>query len=235
VQIARAIGVGLTLVNLACSSQPVPTPDAGGTSTGGSGGTSTPSTGAGSSGTTSSGGSTTGSNSSSGGGAAILAGTLGFTAVFEGEYNRHFADGGFDPGSLVVFFSDFDFSPYCAPNPDGGNIYLPNPVGAAIAIVTLEGDGGSLDPETYSITPDDATAVLQGAAAGAVVTEGLANQPYNFATSGSVTLQAVFEANGGTLAAGYFHASLVDPDGGLAGSLSGSFPANACPGAGYWQ
>ena len=155
--------------------------------------------------------------------------------VFEGEFSHHFPDGGFDPASLVVFFSDFDFSPYCAPNPDGGNIYLPNPVGATVAIVTLEGDGGSLSPATYSVTPDEATLVLQGAAAGVVIAEGVANEPYDTATSGSVTLQTVVRASEGTVAAGYFHASLVDPDGGFAGSLSGSFSANGCPGAGNWQ
>jgi hypothetical protein len=154
---------------------------------------------------------------------------VGFTVVFEGEFSHHFPDGGTDPASLVVFFSDYDFSSYCGLNPDGGAIFLPNPVGGRVAIVTVEADGGDLTPATYPIAGNP-EAVLQGAP-GAAITEGVEDQPYNIASAGSVTLQAVQCA----LASGTLQATLIGPDGGLAGSLSGSFTATPCPGAGYWQ
>ena len=165
----------------------------------------------------------------SGAGQGILAGAVGFTVAFEGEFSHHFPDGGSDPASLVVILSDYDFSPYCGLNPDGGFVYLPNPVGGKVAVVTVETDGGPLGPATYAISAD-AQAVLQGAP-GAAVTEGTEDQPYDVASSGSVTLQAVQCA----LASGHFQATLLDADGGLAGTLSGSFSPDPCPGAGYWR
>ena len=241
-EVVQLLSLGLTLTALACGPPPIGSTDAGGgssdstgTAGGSSGGTeattSGGSSGGGTGSSTSGGGSSgtsTGSAASSGG-AAGLAGTLGFTVVFEGEFNHHFPDGGPDTASLVAFFSDFDFSPYCPPNPDGGNIYLPNPVGAQIAILTFNGDG-DLAAGTYPFSSTNVEGILQGDP-GIVVTAGVANQPDDVSNAGSVTLQALQ----GTLASGYFHATLVDADGGLAGTLSGSFSANPCPGAAYWH